>query len=97
MSVRLELVPYQISYSRKARKAVENLSDENFDRVLIGVEKLAEFAIGDIETLGKGYITAYRLRVGDLRLYFYTKLEPPTIFIADLEKRGEAYRKKSRR
>ncbi len=97
VSIRLELVPYEIEYNRHARKALEKLSNENLERVLDGIERLAVTAIGDIETLGKGYITPFRLRVGDFRVYFAVNIEPPIILIAGLEKRGEAYRKKSRR
>ena len=97
MSIRLELVPYQVEYSCLARKAIEKLSNENFERVLAGIERLSTLAIGDLETLGEGYIAPFRLRVGNFRVYFAVNIEPPIIHIAGLEKRGETYRKKSRR
>jgi mRNA interferase RelE/StbE len=97
VTVRIELVPYQIEYSRTARKKLEKLSSQNLERILEGVERLAEQALGDIEKLGSGYVAPFRLRIGDFRLYFDTRLEPPILFIADIEKRGEAYGKKSRR
>jgi mRNA-degrading endonuclease RelE of RelBE toxin-antitoxin system len=94
VTVRVELVPYEIDYSRTARKKLEKLSDQNLERVLDGVERLAEQAFGDIEKLGSGYVAPFRHRIGDFRSYFDTRLEPPIIFIADIEKRGEAYQKK---
>ncbi len=97
MAIRTELVPYTLSFKRNAQKTLNALSAENALRVVEALQRLAETAVGDIEFLGGGYIAAYRFRVGDLRIYLDVELEPPTLFIEGIEKRGEAYRKKSRR
>ncbi len=97
MAIRTELLPYRLSFNRKARKTLNSLSIDNTVRIIAALQRLAETAFGDIEFLGSGYMASYRLRVGDLRIYFDVGFEPPTIFIEGIEKRGEAYRKKSRR
>jgi mRNA-degrading endonuclease RelE of RelBE toxin-antitoxin system len=97
VAIRTELVPYTLIFNRNARKALNALSTKNASRVIEALQRLAETAVGDIEFLGSGYIAAYRFRVGDLRIYLDVELEPPTLYIEGLEKRGEAYRKKSQR
>ncbi len=58
---------------------------------------LTPYQIGDVNFLGNGYAGEYRLRVGDLRIFFDVVLPQRIIRVASLEKRGEAYKKKSKR
>jgi mRNA-degrading endonuclease RelE of RelBE toxin-antitoxin system len=97
VAIRTELVPYTLSFNRNARKALNALSIENASRVIEALQRLAETAVGDIEFLGAGYVAAYQLRVGDLRIFLDVGLEPPTLYIEALEKRGEAYKGRSRK
>ncbi len=97
MAIRTELVPYHLSFNRNARKALKALSIENALRVTDALQRLAETAVGDIEFLGAGYIAVYRFRVGDLRIFLDVGLEPPTLYIEAIEKRGEAYKGKSKK
>jgi hypothetical protein len=43
-----------------------------------------------------GMLLSYRLRVGDLRVFFDVLLPERIIQVVDIENRGQAYRKKSR-
>jgi mRNA interferase RelE/StbE len=97
MSIRNDLTPYSIEYHRRAEKVIDSLSNENAERVLVALQQLALTAIGDIVFLGDGYQGEYRLRVGNLRIFFDVVLPERIIFVADLEKRGQAYKKKSKR
>jgi mRNA-degrading endonuclease RelE of RelBE toxin-antitoxin system len=97
MPIRADLTPYQIGYERKAQKALEALSDENLERVLLALQTLALTAHGDVKFLGDGYVGEYRLRVGDLRIFFDVVFPERIIRVAGLEKRGQAYKKKSKR
>lgn len=73
------------------------MSSENTERVLLALQHLALTANGDVVALGESYQAEYRLRVGNLRVFFDVVLPERIIFVADLEKRGEAYKKKSKR
>lgn len=94
MSVRPELTPYAVITNRVVNKQLGQLSSENEIRVLEALENLALSAVGDVVNVGDNLPGAFRLRVGDLRIYF--DVEEQTIKVRLLEKRGEAYKKKSR-
>ena len=55
---------------------------------------LALSALGDVVGVGDNLPGVFRLRVGNLRVYF--DVEDQTIKVRALEKRGEAYKRKSR-
>ncbi len=97
MAIKPELTPYDLEVTRRARKAIEKLSSENAFRLEQALIELAFSAHGDVKFLGVGFAGAYRLRVGDLRIFFDVLLPERIIRVADLEKRGEAYKKKSKR
>ena len=97
VAIRSELTPYHLVYQRNALKVLRSMTIENAERILLDLQTLAETADGDIKYLGLGYIGAYRLRVGTFRVYLDVESSPPTLFVEGIEKRGEAYRKKSRR
>jgi mRNA-degrading endonuclease RelE of RelBE toxin-antitoxin system len=97
VAIRPELAPYRLELSRNARKELEQLSAENAERVAAALVALCESGTGDIKDLGEGYIGAYSLRVGSLRVYLDVVLPERTITVVGLEKRGEAYRRKSRK
>jgi mRNA-degrading endonuclease RelE of RelBE toxin-antitoxin system len=50
--------------------------------------------LGDIKDVGDDMAGAFRLRVGSLRILF--DLEAKRILVRSMEKRGEAYKKRSR-
>ena len=95
MSLRPELTPYTIVVTRVADKQIAALSSENELRVVIALERLALTAHGDTVDVGHELLGTLRLRVGNLRIYL--DVSERTIIVRGIEKRGEAYRKKSRR
>ncbi len=94
MSVRLELTPYTIITNRMVDKQLSQLSSENEIWVLQALEHLALMALGDVVDVGDNLPGAFRLQVGNLRVYF--DIEDQIIKVRALEKRGEAYKRKSR-
>jgi mRNA-degrading endonuclease RelE of RelBE toxin-antitoxin system len=94
VSVRPEFAPYTVITSTIFDKQLGKLSSENAIRVLNALEALGLTAVGDIVNVGAHLPGAFRLRVGDLRVYF--DVENQMIVVNMLEKRGEAYKRKSR-
>jgi mRNA interferase RelE/StbE len=92
--MRPEVAPYQIDIRRTAQKQLDRLSDEDADRIAESLQRMAQLGIGDVKDIGDDYAGRYRLRVGDWRVYF--NLEGNIIEVILLEKRGEAYKKRSR-
>jgi mRNA-degrading endonuclease RelE of RelBE toxin-antitoxin system len=92
--MRPEVAPYQLELRRSVQKQLNHLSDEDANRIAESLERMAELGIGDVKDIGDDYTGRYRLRVGDWRVYF--NLDGSIIDVILLEKRGEAYKKRSR-
>jgi mRNA-degrading endonuclease RelE of RelBE toxin-antitoxin system len=97
VAIKPELTSYGLEITRQARKALEKLSTENALRLEQALLELASTAHGDVKSLGDNYAGEFRFRVGDLRIFFDVLLPERIIRVTDLEKRGEAYKKKSKR
>jgi mRNA-degrading endonuclease RelE of RelBE toxin-antitoxin system len=95
VSVRPEFAPYQIFLGKAFQKQFDQLSDSSIRRVATALEKLALEGRGDIKNVGDDLPGAFRLRVGGLRIFF--DVQGDSIFVRVLEKRGEAYKGRSRR
>jgi mRNA-degrading endonuclease RelE of RelBE toxin-antitoxin system len=92
--VRVELAPLSLEIDRPARKQIAKLSVQNAERLLLALENMALTGEGDVKDVGNDFPGDFRLRVGDLRVYF--NVEGRTIRVRAIEKRGEAYKRKSR-
>ena len=92
--MRPEFAPFQLELRATAVKQLGKLSDLDAERINHALERMAELGIGDIKDVGDDYPGKFRLRVGKLRIYF--DLNDKIIDIKALEKRGEAYKRRSR-
>lgn len=72
--------------TKSAEKAIKKLDKVTRARIIAGIKNLPS---GDIKKL-KGYVSAYRLRIGDYRV-IYT-FDGYTITISDVLPRGESYK-----
>jgi mRNA interferase RelE/StbE len=77
----------EITLSKRAAKALATLNNPLQSRIMEGIYKLPA---GDIKKL-KGYVAAFRLRIGDYRILF--EMTTDEIYISDILPRGEAYKK----
>jgi mRNA-degrading endonuclease RelE of RelBE toxin-antitoxin system len=94
MSVRPELAPYELALGKTFQKQLSHLSDQDAERVAVALQRLSLEGIGDIKDVGDDMSGAFRLRVGSLRILF--DVEERKILVRVLEKRGEAYKRRSR-
>ena len=76
----------EINYTKSAVKAINAMDRPTKGRIKAGIEKLPS---GDIKKL-RGYISAYRLRIGDYRVLF--DLKDDIITITAVLPRGDAYK-----
>ena len=76
----------QITYAKRAKKAIERLEYSVKQRIKHGICNLPN---GDIKRL-KGYTNLYRLRVGDWRILF--TMTAYEVAIEDVRPRGDAYK-----
>jgi mRNA-degrading endonuclease RelE of RelBE toxin-antitoxin system len=81
---------------RNAVFALERLDIDQAERIVEALECLASTGHGDTEILGDGYVAVFRLRVGGWRVFFDVVTETRVLVVQDIEKRGQAYSKKSR-
>jgi len=89
----------KVEYSKAFVKAVKKLSGKMLDAVkntIVEAKKAAN--TGQLSNCEKltGYKNIYRLRIGNLRAFFFLKIdkETNTIFFEYLVHRGQAYNKK---
>ena len=75
-----------IIYSKQAVKVINHMDSATKQRIKTAIHKLPA---GDVKKL-KGFLNAYRLRVGDWRVLFDMDVE---IIITDILPRGDAYKK----
>jgi mRNA-degrading endonuclease RelE of RelBE toxin-antitoxin system len=94
VSVRPEFAPYTVEIRRGLEKQLDQVSDQDALRIVEALERLGIFGIGDVKDVGQDYPGRYRLRVGHWRIYF--NVTSRTIDAVALEKRGEAYKRRSR-
>ena len=92
--MRPEFAPFQLELRAVAVKQLGKLSDLDAERIQGALERMAELGIGDIKDVGDDYPGKFRLRVGKLRIYF--DFDDGIIDVKALEKRGEAYKRRSR-
>jgi mRNA-degrading endonuclease RelE of RelBE toxin-antitoxin system len=94
VSVRPEFAPYTVEIRRSLEKQLEQISDQDAMRIADALERLGILGMGDVKDVGQDYPGRYRLRVGNLRIYF--DVVGRIIVAVALEKRGEAYKRRSR-
>lgn len=89
----------KVEYSKTFVKAVKKLSGKMLDsvkRTILETKKAEN--IGQLINCEKlvGYKNTYRLRIGDLRAFFYVRVdvEGNTLIFEYLVPRGQAYNKK---
>jgi mRNA-degrading endonuclease RelE of RelBE toxin-antitoxin system len=89
----------KVEYSKAFVKAVKKLSGKMLDSVkktILEVKKAEN--VGSLNNCEKlvGYKNVYRLRIGDLRAFFFLRLEVDnnTVVFEYLVPRGQAYNKK---
>ena len=92
--MRPDTAPYLVEVRRGAQKQLARLSDEDANRIVEALFRMAELGIGDVKDIGADYAGKYRLRVGNWRIFF--NLDGNVIDVTRLKKRGEAYRLRSR-
>jgi mRNA-degrading endonuclease RelE of RelBE toxin-antitoxin system len=89
----------KVEYSKAFVKAVKKLSGKMLDsvkRTILEVKKAENIAqLSNCEKL-VGYKNIYRLRIGDLRAFFYMRIDVKgnTVIFEYLVPRGQAYDKK---
>lgn len=89
----------KVEYSKAFVKAVKKLLGKLLDSVkdtIVQVKKAENLGqLNNCEKL-KGYKNIYRLRIGDLRAFFFFRIEVEgdTVFFEYLVPRGQAYNKK---
>jgi mRNA interferase RelE/StbE len=85
---------YQISFSRPAAKALEDLSEELRRRIAPAIEALrAEPRPRGSEKL-KGRKDQYRIRVGDFRIVYAIEDDRLIILVLQIGHRRDIYRKR---
>ena len=92
--MRPEFAPYTLEIRRNVEKQFDKLSDQDVLRIVEALDRLALLGMGDIKDIGEDYPGRYRFRVGSWRVYF--NLDGQVIDVVAIEKRGEAYKKRSR-
>ncbi len=87
---------YQLSFHRKAEKALDSLDQKTKQRLLEDIGCLADFtglrSRLDIVKL-EGQKDLYRMRSGSRRIEFFVHKETKTIFILRIQKRENVYEK----
>ena len=78
-------------WNAQARAELRAVPQEDAVRILHALTRYAKTGEGDIKALHGALAGANRLRVGPWRVQFRT-LQPDTIQILAVEKRGDAYR-----
>lgn len=77
----------EIIYTKQAVKNIKSIDSRVKDRIKSGIEKIP---FGDIKKL-QGYLTLYRLRIGDYRVIY--EIIDDKIIIDAILPRGAAYKK----
>jgi mRNA-degrading endonuclease RelE of RelBE toxin-antitoxin system len=97
MPLNPRVVPLVLEYKDPALTALDTMPLAHAERIVEALERLAQTGHGDTEMLGDGYVAVFRLRVGGWRVFFDVAAETRVLVVQDIEKRGQAYSKKSRR
>ena len=77
----------QIIYEKSAAKYIQTQDKHTKQRLKNAIERLPD---GDVVKL-QGYVSDYRLRVGNLRVLF--SINEDTIMIKDISPRGQVYKR----
>jgi len=75
-----------ITFSKSAKKSIDKLDSPTKQRIKNAIDRIPD---GDIKRL-QGYISLYRLRVGNWRIMF--SILSQEIYIEDVLPRGSAYK-----
>jgi mRNA-degrading endonuclease RelE of RelBE toxin-antitoxin system len=97
MPLNLRAVPLTLEYKDAFLAALEQMTTHQAERIVQALERLAQTGHSDTEILGDDHVAVFRLRVGGWRVFFDLVTETRTLVVQDVEKRGQAYSKKSRR
>jgi mRNA interferase RelE/StbE len=84
--------PYQINFQSSVDKDLRKLSSENCDRLLTGIEELANEPMPVQAIKLKGTEGLYRVRVGDYRIIYEVDASAKSILIHYVRHRREVYR-----
>ena len=95
MSRILQGHPFRIENTRIAEKHFQKLDVKTSIRIQEAIVELALTGVGDVLMLKPPFDDAWRLRVGNYRVKF--DLESGVMTILAIEKREDAYRKRSRK
>jgi mRNA-degrading endonuclease RelE of RelBE toxin-antitoxin system len=86
----------RVRFTKSAAKDLRKLDQQHAIALVAALESYATTQAGDVLPL-KGFRGVFRLRSGDHRACFVIVQDVPLIIeVALIEKRGDAYRKKSR-
>ena len=77
----------QITYEKSTAKYIQTQDKAMKQRLKNAIERLPD---GDVSKL-QGYVSEYRLRVGNLRVLF--SMEEDKIVIKDVSPRGQVYKR----
>ena len=85
------MIDWQILYSHKAARYIENLRPESKDQIRLKIEKLLDdYSIGR-PLFGK-LKRFRRLRVGKIRILYKVNTSDKIIYIAEVGPRGDIYK-----
>ena len=87
----------KVDYSRSFKKAIQKLSDKDRDivaKVIVSVKNAD--SLQNIHNCKKlsGFNNAYRIRIGNYRLFFIFVIIEDVVYFQYLLHRGEAYNKR---
>lgn len=83
---------YGIELKPQAVKDLKNVPRRDIERILVGIEILADDCKGDVKQL-TSTTTEYRLRIGNYRILFEIE-QDDKIIIYRILRRKDAYRKR---
>lgn len=81
---------YKIILSKKAKKFIDKLPRNERERLVSNIERLPN---GDDVKKLKGHKDLLRLRVGDYRVIYSVNHGILTVFVIDVDNRGDVYKR----
>ncbi len=86
-----------VIFTKRAEKDLRRLTEQHQISMVIALEQYALTGLGDVKLL-QGYTNVFRLRNGDYRSCFVIiGTQPLVIEVMLIEKRGQAYSKRSKK
>jgi mRNA interferase RelE/StbE len=87
-----------VQFSNSALKDLRRLEQQTAFKIVQALRDYAQTEVGDVKGLKGTSKPAFRLRVGDYRIVFIMLNNRPLIIeVVEIVKRGDAYKKKSRK